>query len=74
MSSCFTIKYSSPSYFTSVPEYLLTIMLSPFFTAISSTFPSIFSPGPTSITSAICGFSFAALANIIPLFVVSSPY
>ena len=65
MSSCFTIMYSWPSYFTSVPEYLLTITLSPFFTIIVSGFPSIISPGPISITSATCGFSCADCDNII---------
>ena len=50
MSLSFTIIKSSPSYFTSVPEYLLTTTLSPFFTSTGTTFPSSFNPGPTAIT------------------------
>lgn len=66
--------YSTPSYLTSVPLYFATITLSPFFTFIGSILSSIFLPGPTSITSAICGFSCAFPANIIPLLVVSSAF
>ena len=72
ISFCLTIIKSSPSYFTSVPEYLFRTTLSPFFTIISISFPSTFPPGPTSNTSAICGFSLLFAVNMITLFVVYS--
>ena len=44
----------------------------PTFTCIVTSFPSTIPPGPTAITSACCGFSFACPGSMIPDFVLSS--
>src|SRR5699024_1492476 len=59
ISFCFTIMYSSSSTFTSVPAYLEKMTWSPTFTCIVTSLPSTTPPGPTAITSACWGFSFA---------------
>ena len=55
-------------YLISAPPYLLNTTLSPTFSSIGSSLV----PGPTATTSAICGFSFAALVKISPPCVFSS--
>src|SRR5918994_3810355 len=65
MSSASTIKCSSPSIFTSVPEYLDKTTTSPALTFTSS-------ESPTVTTSAVCGFSLAVSGRTIPLAVCSS--
>src|SRR5699024_2120962 len=53
-------KYSSPLYFSSVPPYLEKITVSPSATPTGVSSPLSFArPGPTAITVASCGFSFA---------------
>jgi hypothetical protein len=70
MSFCETMMYSSSSNFTSVPEYLEKITLSPSFTCgFSSPFPSA-----TAITVASCGFYFSLSGTRIPVLVLSSYY
>ncbi|OSH34522.1 hypothetical protein WZ342_2458 [Enterococcus faecalis] len=75
MSLADTIKYSTPSYFTSVPEYFSNITVSPIFTSIGTFVPfSSTRPSPTAITSPVCGFSFATDARTIPPTVFSSSF
>src|SRR5918994_7559508 len=66
MSSASTIRCSSPSIFTSVPEYLAKTTTSPTLTFTSS-------ESPTATTSAVCGFSLAVSGRTIPLADCSSP-
>ena len=61
------IKYSLPSYFTSVPAYFEKMIRSP---ATSKATRSPFSstrPVPAATTLPSCGFSFAVSGNTIPL-------
>ena len=54
------------------PANLENMTLSPTLTSILISLPSTMPPGPTSSTSASCGFSFAVPAKMMPLLVVSS--
>src|SRR5829696_6257787 len=65
ISSASTIRCSSPSIFTSVPEYLAKTTASPALTFTSS-------ESPTVTTSVVCGFSLAVSGRTIPLAVCSS--
>src|SRR5215210_8013830 len=65
MSSASTIRCSSPSISTSVPEYLAKTTTSPALTFTSS-------ESPSATTSAVCGFSLAVSGRTIPLAVCSS--
>ena len=59
-----TMVHSSPSTLTSVPEYLLVRTLSPTLTVILTSLPSTTPPGPTAMTCATCGFSFALPVSV----------
>src|SRR4051794_23393175 len=65
MSSASTIRCSSPSSLTSVPEYLRITTTSPTLTLTSSC-------APTATTLALWGFSLAVSGNTIPDSVVCS--
>ena len=64
-SSSLIIIKSSPSIFTSSPEYLLKSILSPTLTSIGLRFPSLFNaPGPAATISPSDGFSLA-VSNVL---------
>ena len=56
MSLADTIKYSTPSYFTSVPEYFSNITVSPILLPSELLCHFQARPSPTAITSPVCGF------------------
>ena len=74
ISLCLMMVNSLPSTLKSVPAYLEHSTLSPTFTCMVTSLPSMTPPGPTATTTHVCGFSCADAGRINPLFVFSSTF